>query len=139
MLKILKKIVQEVSSAKDLSQALDLIIKHVTQALHADSSSIFLADDLKGEYVLLASVGLNSGIIGKARIKFGEGLVGLVGERGEPINIDNAPDNVNYFYLKNSGEEFYRAFLGVPIIYQGELLGVLVVQQKAIRFFAEDT
>ena len=138
MLKILKHIVQTVSSAKTLPEALDLIIEHVIKTLHADSSSIFLVDDLRGEYLLFASVGLNPAMIGKARIKFGEGLIGLVGERGEPINVDNASENPNYFYLKNLGEDAYKAFLGVPIIYQGELLGILVVQQRAARFFSEE-
>ncbi len=138
MLKILKKIAQEVSQAKDLSQALNVIIDHVIAALHADSSSIFLVDDVKGEYVLLATMGLNPEMIGKARIKFGEGLVGLVGERGEPINVDNAFIHPNFLHLKQLSEESYKAFLGVPIIYQGELLGILIVQQKTVGFFAED-
>lgn len=138
MLKILKKIAQEVSQAKDLSQALNVIIDHVIAALHADSSSIFLVDDVKGEYVLLATMGLNPEMIGKARIKFGEGLVGLVGERGEPINVDNASIHPNFLHLKHLSEESYKAFLGVPIIHQGELLGILIVQQKTVGFFAED-
>lgn len=138
MLKILKRIVQEVSAAPDLTEALKLVIKHVIMTLQADSSSIFLADDVKGEYVLLATEGLNPAMVGKARVRFGEGLIGLVGERGEPINVDNAPAHPHFYHLKNLSEESYKAFLGVPIIHQGELLGVLIVQQKMARFFAEE-
>lgn len=138
MLKMLRRIVQEVSAVSDLSQALDLLTQRVVSAMHVDASSIFLVDRETSEYVLLATVGLNPEMIGKARLKFGEGLVGLVGQREEPINIDNAPLHPQFYTYKKMGEEDYKAFLGVPIIYRGDLLGVLIIQQKIARFFAED-
>jgi len=138
MLKLLRRITQEVNAAPSLEIALEVVVKRLCEALQADACSIFLCDNVHGEYVLMATQGLNPKLVSKARLKFGEGLVGLVGEREEPINLDNAPIHPQYFHYPELGEEEYFGFLGIPIIEQGELLGVLIVQQHQERFFAED-
>ena len=137
-LQTLRRIVQEVASASDLTAALDIIVAGVYEELHADACSIFLIHEQRAEYILSATKGLNQELVGKAKVKFGEGLIGLVGDRGEPINIEDAPQHPSYLSYRNIGEENYHAFLGVPIISRGELLGVLLVQQQDARFFAEE-
>jgi phosphotransferase system enzyme I (PtsP) len=67
----------------------------------------------------------------------GEGLVGLVAEREEPVNLEDAELHPNFQLLPDIGEEPFHAFLGVPIIHQREVLGVLVVQQARRRRFDE--
>lgn len=136
MLKILQRITQEVSAAPNMSQALMLVVARVCEALEAESCSIFICDDAHGEYLLMAHIGSEEEAVGKLRFKYGEGLVGLVGEREEPINLENAPAHPNY-YPSNKADQ-YRGFLGVPVIERGELLGVLVVQQQDERFFSEE-
>jgi len=137
-LKTLRRIVQEMSAASDLPEALHLVVERVKETLHADASSIFLSDEKSGEYVLMATDGLNTSLLGKAKLKYGQGLVGLVGEREEPINIDKASQHPHYHHYPQIEESNYNAFLGVPIIYRAELLGVLFVQQKETRHFGED-
>ena len=129
MLAIINRIVSETSRAPTLVEALTLIVDHISDTLDTDACSIFLADDESGEYVLLASQGLNSALVGKARVKFGEGLIGLVGEREEPFNIDSAHEHPHYLSYPKLEEQDFSAFLGIPIIYRAHLQGVLVVQQ----------
>lgn len=138
MLKILRQITQEVNAAPNLEQALALVVRRVCEALPADACSIFISDDVHGEYVLMATQGLNPKQIGKLRLKFGQGLIGLAGEREEPINVDDAPKHPNYVYRPELEEEKFSGFLGIPIIEQGELLGILVVEQHEARHFAEE-
>src|SRR3990167_981021 len=138
MLKLLRHITQEVHAASTLEQALAIVVKQVSTSLEADACSVFLCDNVQGEYVLMATQGLNAKLIGKARLKFGEGLVGLVGEREEPINLADAPAHLQYYHYEELGEEDYHGFLGIPIIEQSELLGVLLVQQRQARCFAEE-
>lgn len=137
MLKVLRRIVQEVNAAQNIREALDLATRRIKDAIAAEACSIFLVDEEKGEYVLMATEGLNKVLIGKARLKFGEGLVGLVGEREEPINLDDAPIHPRFRYYADIGEEHFHAFLGVPIINHRQLLGVLFVQQRDPRKFDE--
>jgi phosphotransferase system enzyme I (PtsP) len=138
MLKILRQITQEINSAASLEQALALVVKRVCEALPADACSIFLCDDVQGEYVLMATQGLNEKQIGKARLKFGEGLLGLVGEREEPINVEDAATHPNYLRRPDLAESQFHGYLGIPIIERGELLGVLTVQQHQAHYFAEE-
>ena len=137
-LKTLRRILQEVDAASDLPEALRVVVERVKETLQADACSIFLSDEEQGEYVLMATDGLSLALIGKTRLKYGQGLVGLVGEREEPINLDKAAEHPNYYHYPQIGENEYNGFLGVPIIYRGDLLGVLFAEQKESRHFAEE-
>ncbi|WP_179958521.1 phosphoenolpyruvate--protein phosphotransferase [Coxiella endosymbiont of Amblyomma sculptum] len=138
MLTILRRITQEVNAAKNLEEALALVVKRLCEVLPADACSIFICDDVYGEYVLMATQGLNTKQIGKIRLKFGEGLTGLIGEREEPINLADASLHPSFKRHPVLNEEEYHGFLGIPIIEQGELLGVLIVQKWKSGPFAEE-
>jgi phosphotransferase system enzyme I (PtsP) len=137
MLSVLRKIVQEVSTAPDLDSVLDLTVRRIQRAMHTQVCSIYLLDTISQRYVLMATQGLNVEAVGQVSLSPTEGVVGLVGQRAEPLNLEDASVHPSYIYLKSTGEERYHAFLGVPIIHQGEVLGVLVVQQNERRRFDE--
>ncbi len=138
MLDILRSIVTGVNASRNLEQALAYIVERVKSALEVDVCSVYLADNDSGELVLMATDGLLQESVGFVRLKLDEGLVGLVAQRAELINLDNAPDHPRYRYFPETGEELYHAFLGVPIIHQRKVLGVLVVQQHAGHRYEED-
>lgn len=135
MLGILRQIVQEVNDAQDLQEILRIIVERVAAAMGVEGCSIYLADHTEKHYQLVASVGFLEGVDGKVTIPFTEGLVSFVGEREEPINLSDAINHPRYRYFPETGEERYQAFLGVPIIHQRKVLGVLVVQQRESRRF----
>lgn len=137
MLDTLRKIVQEVSAARDLQTALSIIVRRVRKAMNTDVCSVYLMDPRQERYVLMNTLGLNASAIGHVSLAPSEGLVGYVGQREEPLNLDDAPVHPRYRYLPETGEERYHSFLGVPIIHQRHALGVLVVQQKVKRRFDE--
>lgn len=137
MLSVLRKIVQEVSTAPDLDSVLDLIVRRIRQAMKTQVCSIFLFDPVHQRYVLRASQGLNQEAVGKVSLSPTEGIVGQVGQRAEPINLEDASRHPAFHYLKSTGEERFHAFLGVPIIHHRSVLGVLVVQQVEHRRFDE--
>ncbi|WP_432698733.1 phosphoenolpyruvate--protein phosphotransferase [Marinobacterium sp. YM272] len=137
MLSVLRKIVQEVSTAPDLDSVLDLTVRRIQRAMHTQVCSIYLLDTISQRYVLMATQGLNREAVGTVSLSPTEGVVGLVGQRAEPINLEDAALHPSFIYVQSTGEERYHAFLGVPIIHQGEVLGVLVVQQHDSRRFDE--
>ncbi|TAK74236.1 MAG: phosphoenolpyruvate--protein phosphotransferase [Gammaproteobacteria bacterium] len=137
MLTILRQIIQEVSSAEQFQEALEIIVKRTADALTTQACSIFLLDRQGGEYVLVATQGLNPQAIHKARVPLNKGLIGFVGEREEPINIDDAAKHPRFFQVPEVEEEAYRAFLGTPVIYHRQVLGVLIVQQHDPRRYDE--
>ncbi len=137
MLETLRKIVQEVTAAADLHQALNLIVRRVKLVMNTDVCCIFLSDQLQSQYVLMATDGLNPRAAGQVRIDFNQGLVGKVAKLGEPVNIDDAQHHPDYLFLPETGEENYHGFLGVPIVHHGEVLGVITVLQTKKRSFIE--
>lgn len=138
MLKALRRIVQELNAAPDYPQALALVVERIAQDLEADVASIFLVDEDSAEYVLTATYGLAPELVGKVRLKLGQGLVGLVGEREELINVEQAREHPHFLDYPVYEETAYQGFMGVPLMQRGELLGVLVVQQQDARKFAEE-
>lgn len=137
MLNTLRKIVQEVNAAKDLKAALSIIVQRVKEAMGSQVCSVYLLDAETNRFVLMATEGLNKRSIGKVSMAPSEGLVGLVGTREEPLNLENAADHPRYRYFAETGEERYASFLGAPIIHHRRVMGVLVVQQKERRQFDE--
>jgi phosphotransferase system enzyme I (PtsP) len=99
--------------------------------------SVYLLDPELNRFVLMATEGLNKRSIGKVSMAPNEGLVGLVGTREEPLNLENAADHPRYRYFAETGEERYASFLGAPIIHHRRVVGVLVIQQKERRQFDE--
>ena len=137
MLNTLRTIVQEVSAASDLKAALQIIVHRVRAAMHTEVCSVYLFDEENDLYTLMASEGLNPSAVGRVCLAPSEGLVGLVGSREEPINLEDAASHPQYHYVRETGEERYSAFLGVPIIHHRNTLGVMVVQQSERRRFDE--
>jgi len=137
MLKTLRRIIQEVAGTSDFKEALNIMVKRVAKALDTQACSIFLLDRARGEYVLMATKGLNQRAVGKLRIPVNQGLVGLVGEREEPINLDDAKQHPRFLSVPEAEEEKYKAFLGTPIVYHRQVLGVLIVQQQKPRRYDE--
>ncbi len=70
-------------------------------------------------------------------LAFGEGLVGLVGSRAEPINVADACHHPHFKHFPGIGEESFGSFFGTPIIHQRQVLGILVIQQRQRREFDE--
>jgi phosphotransferase system enzyme I (PtsP) len=137
MLALLHRIVQEVNGAPDLEQALDIIVRQVKQAIQADVCSVYLSDHEVGENVLMATDGLRRESVGKVRLGFGRGLIGLVHDRAEPINVADAALHPQYVFAAETGEIRYHGFLGVPIIQNRRVLGVLVARQRQLRCFED--
>lgn len=138
MLEKLRRIVQEVNAADELPMALDVIVRRVRQAVSTEVCSVYLLDEVTQRYVLMATEGLNPASIGHVSLAPSEGVVGRVVGRAEPINLEDASKHPAYHYMMETGEEQFHAFLGVPIIHQKKVLGVLVVQDASKRRFDQN-
>ncbi|MGO1310501.1 MAG: phosphoenolpyruvate--protein phosphotransferase, partial [Kluyvera intermedia] len=137
MLTRLREIVEKVASAPRLNEALDILVTDVCQAMETEVCSVYLADNDRRCFYLMATRGLKKPRGRTITLAFDEGIVGLVGRLAEPINLADAQKHPSYKYIPSVKEERFRAFLGVPIIQRRQLLGVLVVQQRELRQFDE--
>ena len=87
---------------------------------------------------LTATFGLNPEAIGRTRLRVGEGIVGLVAATGEIQNLPDAQNHPQFAYRPETGEEPYASLLAVPVRRAGRTLGVVAVQNRAPRNYAED-
>lgn len=137
MLTRLREIVEKVAMAAGLPEALELLVKETCQAMHTDVCSIYLADKQRSCFYLMATQGLKKPRGRAVSLSFDEGVVGEVGRLSELINLADVREHPSFKYLPQVKEDDLHAFLGVPIVYRRQLLGVLVVQQKECRLFNE--
>lgn len=137
MLDVLRRVIQEVNAASNLNESLDIIVDRVQSAMGTHVCSIYLLNEETNQFIFMATRGLNQDLVKKLSIDASEGLIGLVAERAEPLNLEDAAAHNRYLYVKEIGEDPFHSFLGVPIIHHRKVLGVLVVQQKEARRFDE--
>ncbi len=134
LLRRLREIMAEQTSAQT---RLDKLVTVIAANMVAEVCSIYLRRAGK-TLELFATEGLNPAAVHRTRMKEGEGLVGLVAETGEAVNLSDAPSDPHFSYRPETGEDPYHAFLGVPIVRGGQVFGVLTVQNRAARQYAEE-
>ncbi len=114
------------------------VVALIATRFRTDVCSAYLLEPDRSNLVLAATLGLHPRSIGTLRMPLNEGLSGLVAEQLVPVAVPDAREHPRYKYFKESGEEEYHSFLGVPLIDRGVLQGVLVVQTKDPRIFREN-
>src|SRR5216684_6257279 len=113
------------------------VVALIAARFRTDVCSAYLLEPDRSNLVLAATLGLHPRCIGSLRMPLSEGLTGLVAERVMPVAVEDTRKHPRFKYFKESGEEIYHSFLGVPLIDRGILQGVLVVQTKEPRVFRE--
>ena len=138
MLQTLRRIVQEVNSTRDLNQVLEIIVQRVKKAIEADVCSIYLFDENETKFILMATDGLNDELVGQVQMAHGAGLVSLVAQRTDPLNLDDAQEHSRFQLFTDLNEERLHGFAGIPITHHRNVLGVLVAQSESRSRFSQD-
>src|SRR5215472_8567207 len=134
LLRRLREIMAEQTSAQ---MRLDKLVSVIASNMVAEVCSIYLRRAGK-VLELFATEGLNRTAVHNTRLKEGEGLVGLVSETAEAVNLSDAPADPHFSYRPETGEDPYKSFLGVPVVRGGQVFGVLTVQNRAAVLYAEE-
>ncbi|MFT6133481.1 MAG: phosphotransferase system enzyme I (PtsP), partial [Shewanella sp.] len=132
---MLRDITQAVARASSLESALNILVSQTRLAMATHCCSIYILE--QQHLVLSATEGLQQSAVGRVSMPLSQGLVGLVAEREEAVNLADARIHPRFKLFPEAEEEEYRAFLAVPIIFQKQVVGVIVVQQPEARQFSE--
>jgi phosphotransferase system enzyme I (PtsP) len=118
----------------DPQTRLDTIVADIADNMSTEVCSVYVlrAD---GMLELYASYGLKPEAVHMSALRVGQGLVGTIAVSARALNLNDAQKHPAFEYLPETGEEIYSAFLGVPILRAGRVLGVLVVQNKTNRTY----
>ena len=123
---------------QSLEDFLQTVVNVVAYHMAAKVCSVYLLDEDRGDLVLTANQGLNSELIGKLRLRIGEGLTGIAIKELRTINSGYASRSKYYKYIPGSDEERYESYLAVPILRGLKRIGVLVVQDNQRDYFEEN-
>jgi starch phosphorylase len=114
------------------------VVALIAKRFKTDVCSAYLLEPDRSNLVLAATLGLQPRCIGTLRMPINEGLTGLVAEQVVPVAVGDVRNHPRFKYFKESGEDEYRSFLGVPLVDRGILQGVLVVQTRDPRIFHDN-
>jgi PAS domain S-box-containing protein len=103
------------------------------------AARVYVVDKSTGESRLAATDGLASDSMAPKKYRKGEGLIGLVIERGEPLAFEDMGSDPKYHRLadrKTMLNAGFRASLFIPLNVRGETLGVMNLLDKEARSFS---
>ena len=113
------------------------VVALIARRFQTDVCSAYLLEPDRANLMLAATIGLRKECIGTLRMALHEGLAGLVAEQVQPVAVEQVRSHPRFKYFKESGEDDYQSFLGVPLTDRGVLQGVLIVQTLAARRFSD--
>jgi len=113
------------------------LVRLVAAELVSEVCSVYAARP--GEILeLVATEGLNATAVGRTRLRVGEGIVGLCAATAQVMNLPDAQNHPAFAYRPETGEEPFASLLAVPVRRGGRTLGVVAVQNRNPRRYAED-
>lgn len=116
------------------SYYLSNIVNRLREELGVDVCSLYLTNPGGDHLMLAATSGLNQSAVG-ARMSIRQGLTGLVARTRRSLSVKNPETHPDYYHVKDSGEEKYHSYLGIPLLQENNLHGVLVVQTVRAKLF----
>ncbi len=134
---IMRRLRDIMAEAGDGQSRLDKIVRQIAGVMVTDVCSVYLKRQ-DGTLELFATEGLKSTAVHATRLLKGEGLVGRCAELNITINESDAPTHPSFSFRPETGEEIYHSLLAVPIQRSGQVLGVLVVQNKATKEYSDE-
>lgn len=126
---VLHQTVSRMATADGLHQALDRVLELAVEVFKCDSSFIY---ELEGDDLLLrASKNPHQELLDRLKLRVGQGITGWVAEHREPVAVaEGAFKDPRFLRFNELPEDRYEAFLSVPLLSRGRLVGVMNLQHR---------
>jgi signal transduction histidine kinase len=124
----------QVSSSLDLNVVLDSVMDILKEVLNCRGGCIFLLDDRREWLEMRASSGIKPYWQREARMRLGEGIGGQVAQTAKPVYIPDTHLHPDFIVF----DPVVRSLLVVPLIFKGEVIGTLNVDDDEPNAFSED-
>ncbi|MDP7116379.1 MAG: GAF domain-containing protein, partial [Candidatus Woesearchaeota archaeon] len=125
------KIARCINSTLDIDTILKYLVDTVIKELGYDVCSILLKE---GDILVnKTGYGLTQQELSKIRIKFGEGVTGMVAQMGKPEIINDVSKDERYVEFSNKLR--CQSEMAVPIIVDQELIGVFNIEDRRKNAF----
>jgi uroporphyrinogen-III synthase len=136
---ILHRISNILSSELSLDEMLGEVVGLTSQVTGCDACLVYLIERESGEIVLRASQVPHASDLGMLRMKMGEGVTGWVAEHKSVVALaQNAAADHRFKRFARLVEDTYEAFLSVPLVNKGDVLGVINVHHRELHEHTPD-
>lgn len=126
---LLHEIGNRLATADGFHDVLTRVIEFSTALVKCDSCLIYVleGDDL----VLRASKNPHPEVVDRLKLRLGQGITGWVAEHQEPVAVaEKAALDPRFKLFHELPEDSYEAFLSVPLMCRGRVVGVINVQHR---------
>jgi signal transduction protein with GAF and PtsI domain len=126
---VLHEISVRLNTADGFHEALSRVVDFATALVKCDSCLIYV---LEGEeLVLRASKNPHADVVDRLKLRVGQGITGWVAQHQEPVAIpEKAAQDPRFQFFHELPEDSYEAFLSVPLMCRGRVVGVINLQHK---------
>jgi uroporphyrinogen-III synthase len=130
-LTLLHRISSIVSSTMSVDEMLGEVVGLTVQVTGCDACLVYLWEPESGQIVLRASQVPHAAELGHLSIRMGEGVTGWVAEHQSVVALaENAASDQRFKRFSALVEDTYQAFLSVPLVSAGSLIGVINVHHR---------
>jgi uroporphyrinogen-III synthase len=128
-LDFLHEIGSRMAASNSLRGVLRRIVDFTASIVKCDSCFVYVLED--NELVLRASKNPHPEEVDHLRLGLGEGITGWVAKNKQPVAVAcNAFQDTRFQFFNELPEDRYEAFLSVPILCRGQLVGVINLQNR---------
>ncbi len=129
---LLHEIGVQLATADGLHEVLARVVEFVTALVKCDSCLVYV---LEGEeLVLRSSKNPHPDVVDRLKLRVGQGITGWVAEHQEPVAIaERAALDARFQFFHELQEDSYEAFLSVPLMCRGRVVGVMNLQHRQIH------
>jgi len=128
---LLHRVSSIVSSGRKLDEMLSELVSLASQVTSSDACLVYLLDPENDEIVLRASQLPHTAEVGSLRLQVGEGVTGWVAEHKSVVSLpSNASSDSRFRKFSSLVEDTYAAFLAVPLVAGGDVIGVINVHHR---------
>jgi uroporphyrinogen-III synthase len=132
----LHEIGSRMAASDPLHTVLNRIVDFACSLIQCDSCFVYVLES--DQLVLRASKNPHSDLVDHLGIWLGQGITGWVGWHREPVAIpEKALKDPRFQRFKNLPEDTFEAFLSVPILCRGKLIGVINLQHRKPYYHTE--
>jgi two-component system, response regulator PdtaR len=136
---LLHRISSIVSSELSLDEMLGEIVGLTAQVTECDACLVYLLEPDSDEVVLRASQVPHAAALGNLRMKMGEGVTGWVAEHKSVVALSSkAAADARFKRFPALIEDTYEAFLSVPLVSGGDVIGVINVHHRQAHRHTSD-
>ncbi len=126
---VLHHTVSRIAAADGFHQALDRVLDFAVEVVKCDSCFIYVLEG--NDLVLRASKNPHQELLDSLKLRLGQGITGWVAEHREPVAVfREAYKDPRFKYFNELPEDKYEAFLSVPLLSRGRLVGVMNLQHR---------